>query len=195
MKDKKAKSSPGLIAAVIAAGAADVILLVLLVLFLVLPEAGGGSVEADVPEDFTANSDTYYDTEYESEYTSDASVSFSEGSVQEGGASDTDSGDPEDGGQYSGFVFPDSDTTLLTDEQISETVTDAATCRRAVNEIYARHGYEFTQQENIDSFNQYDWYRDMDKESDMEKVSAQFSKTEKENVDKLLEYEDAHGWN
>ena len=195
MKDKKAKSSPGLIAAVIAAGAADVILLVLLVLFLVLPEAGGGSVEADVPEDFTANSDTYYDTEYESEYTSDASVSFSEGSVQEGGASDTDSGDQEDGGQYSGFVFPDSDTTLLTDEQISETVTDAATCRRAVNEIYARHGYEFTQQENIDFFNQYDWYRDMDKESDMEKVSAQFSKTEKENVDKLLEYEDAHGWN
>ena len=62
MKDKKAKSSPGLIAAVIAAGAADAILLVLLVLFLVLPEAGGGSVEADVPEDFTANSDTYYDT-------------------------------------------------------------------------------------------------------------------------------------
>ena len=35
----------------------------------------------------------------------------------------------------------------------------------------------------------------MDKESDMEKVSAQFSKTEKKNVDKLLEYEDAHGWN
>lgn len=195
MKDKKAKSSPGLIAAVIAAGVADVILLVLLVLFLVLPEAGGGSVKADVPEDFTANSDTYYDTEYESEYTSDASVSFSEGSVQEGGASDTDSGDTEDGGQYSGFVFPDSDTALLTDEEISEKVTDADTCRRAVNEIYARHGYEFTQQENIDFFNQYDWYRDMDKESDMEKVSAQFSKTEKENVDKLLEYEDAHGWN
>ena len=32
-------------------------------------------------------------------------------------------------------------------------------------------------------------------DTDMEKVSAQFSKTEKENVDKLLEYEDAHGWN
>ena len=159
MKDKKAKSSPGLIAAVIAAGAADVILLVLLVLFLVLPEAGGGSVEADVPEDFTANSDTYYDTEYESEYTSDASVSFSEGSVQEGGASDTDSGDPEDGGQYSGFVFPDSDTTLLTDEQISETVTDAATCRRAVNEIYARHHRKFVLEDVQAYFDSKSWYQ------------------------------------
>ena len=29
--------------------------------------------------------------------------------------------------------------------------------------------------------------KNMDKESDMEKVSAQFSKTEKSNVDKLLE--------
>ena len=62
-------------------------------------------------------------------------------------------------------------------------------------EIYARHGYEFTMQENIDFFNQYDWYKNMDKESDMEKVSAQFSKTEKSNVDKLLEFEDANGWN
>ena len=195
MKNTKAKSSPGLIAAVIVAGVIDVILLVLLVLFLVLPEAESGNMKADVPKDFTANSDTYYDIKYDKEYTSDASVSFSGGSVQEGGASDADSDDSEDGGKYSGFVFPDSDTTLLTDEEISEKVTDADTCRRAVNEIYARHGYEFTQQENIDFFNQYDWYRDMDKESDMEKVSAQFSKTEKKNVDKLLEYEDAHGWN
>ena len=96
---------------------------------------------------------------------------------------------------YSGFVFPDSDKVLLTDDRIKETVTDADTCRRAINEIYARHGYEFTMQENIDFFNQYDWYKNMDKESDMEKVSAQFSKTEKANVDKLLEFEDENGWN
>ena len=50
-------------------------------------------------------------------------------------------------------------------------------------------------QENIDFFNQYDWYKNMDKESDMENVSAQFSKTEKSNVDKLLEFEDENGWN
>ena len=169
------------------------ILLVLLIAAFVLPEFGGADITADVPKDFTANADTYTDIEYDSEYSSDASVNFSGGSLKEssGGSETTDDED----GMYSGFVFPDSDKVLLTDDRISETVTDADTCRRAINEIYARHGYEFTMQENIDFFNQYDWYKNMDKESDMEKVSAQFSKTEKSNVDKLLEFEDANGWN
>ena len=197
MKDNGKKSSPGWLIGVIAAGAVDLILLVLLIVFMVLPEGGGGDVKADVPKDFTANADTYYDTEYESEYTSGASVKFSGGKVQ---ASSDDSDKTEEkaddeGGKYSGFVFPDSDKVLLTDDEISDTVKDADTCRRAINEIYARHGYEFTMQENVDFFNKYDWYKDMDKESDMEKVSSEFSKTEKANVDKLLEYEDAHNWN
>ena len=193
MKNNEKKSSPGWLIAAIAAGVADVILLVLLIAAFVLPEFGGADITADVPKDFTANADTYTDIEYDSEYSSDASVNFSGGSLKEsaGGSETTDDED----GMYSGFVFPDSDKVLLTDDRIKETVTDADTCRRAINEIYARHGYEFTMQENIDFFNQYDWYRDMDKESDMEKVSAQFSKTEKSNVDKLLEFEDENGWN
>lgn len=197
MKDNGKKSSPGWLIGVIAAGAADLILLVLLIIFMVLPEGGGGDVKADVPEDFTANADTYFDTEYESEYTPGVSVKFSGGKVQ-ASSDDSDSTDEtvdDEGGKYSGFVFPDSDKVLLTDDEISDTVKDADTCRRAINEIYARHGYEFTMQENVDFFNKYDWYKDMDKESDMEKVSAGFSKTEKANVDKLLEYEDAHNWN
>lgn len=193
MNNKGVKSSPGWLIAVIAAGVADVILLVLLIAAFVLPKFGGADITADVPKDFTANADTYTDIEYDSEYSSDASVNFSGGSLKEssGGSETTDDED----GMYSGFVFPDSDKVLLTDDRISEIVTDADTCRRAINEIYARHGYEFTMQANIDFFNQYDWYKNMDKESDMEKVSAQFSKTEKSNVDKLLEFEDANGWN
>lgn len=192
MKNKKAKSSPGLKIGVIAAGAVDAVLLILLIVFLVLPEAGGGSVKVDLPKDFSPNADTYYDADYEELYTSDATVNFSGGSVSSEAPSET--GDQSDG-KYSGFVFPDSDTVLLTDERISETVTDAATCRRAINEIYARHGYEFTLQENIDFFNQYDWYKDMAKESDMAKVAAAFSSTEKANSEKLQQYEQANGWN
>lgn len=193
MKDNKVKSSRGLKIAVIAAGVVDVVLLVLLIVSLVLPEAAGGNVKADMPKDFSPNADTYYDGEYEFSYTSDASVNYSGGSLQEESvSSDTAAGED---GKYSGFVFPDSDTVLLTDERISETVTDAETCRRAINEIYARHGYQFTQQGNIDFFNQYDWYRDMTKESDMEKVSAAFSSTEKANSEKLQQYEQANGWN
>ena len=192
MNDKK-KSSPGWLIGVIAGGVLDVILVALLVVFLILPEGGGGSVKADVPENFEANADTYDDTEYELEYSSDAFVNFSGGSVkgESAGGKNTD----DEGGKYSGFVFPDSDKVLLTDERISETVKDAETCRRAVNEMYARYGYEFTMQENIDFFNQYDWYRHMEKETDMDKISAAFSSIEKKNVDKLTLYEDNHNWN
>ncbi len=82
----------------------------------------------------------------------------------------------------------------LTDSRIRETVKDYATCRRAINEIYARHGYAFTKQENIDYFNTYEWYKTMEKESDMTKVSRQFNSIEKSNVEKLQAYEDSkHG--
>ena len=137
MKNNEKKSSPGWLIAAIAAGVADVILLVLLIAAFVLPEFGGADITADVPKDFTANADTYTDIEYDSEYSSDASVNFSGGSLKEssGGSETTDDED----GMYSGFVFPDSDKVLLTDDRISETVTDADTCRRAINEIYAEY--------------------------------------------------------
>lgn len=193
MKDRKSKSSKGLLIAAAAVGIADILLIAILVFSIVFREGRGAEVRADLPEDFKVNSDDYYNLEYEDEYSSDASVSYSGGKLDESASkSDAASGEDE---KYSGFVFPDSDKVILTDERISKTVKDADTCRRAVNEIYARHGYEFTMQENIDFFNQYDWYKNMKKEPDMEKVSTQFSKTEKENVDKLLEFEDGHGWN
>ena len=137
MNNKGVKSSPGWLIAVIAAGVVDVILLVLLIVVLVLPGFGGSEVKADIPDDFTANADTYSDIEYDSEYSSDASVNFSGGSLKEsaGGSETTDDED----GMYSGFVFPDSDKVLLTDDRIKETVTDADTCIRAINEIYAEY--------------------------------------------------------
>ena len=82
----------------------------------------------------------------------------------------------------------------LTDSRIQETVTNASLCRRAINEIYARHGYAFTKQENTDFFNQYDWYKNMQKESDMSVVAGRFSSVEKANVEKLQAYEDSKGW-
>lgn len=193
-KNEKAKSSPGLKAGVIIFTVLDVILLVLLIVFLVLPESGGSSLKADLSKDFSPNADTYYDMDYETDYSSDASVNYSGGNLSVQTPSDAASENEADG-KYSGFVFPDSDIIILSDARIKATVTDAETCRRAINEIYARHGYQFTLQENIDFFNQYDWYREMDKESDMAKVSAQFSSTEKANADKLQLYEQDNGWN
>ena len=95
---------------------------------------------------------------------------------------------------YDGFVFPDSDTTVITKTRMKETLTSKSLCRRAINELYARHGYQFTKQENTDYFNQYDWYRNMIKEPDMSVIASEFSSTEKKNVEALQAYEDSKGW-
>lgn len=95
---------------------------------------------------------------------------------------------------YAGFVFPDSDTTIITKTQMKATLKTRSLCRRAVNEIYARHGYQFSKQENTDYFNQYDWYRNMPKETDMSIVASEFSSVEKKNVEALQAYEDSKDW-
>ena len=83
---------------------------------------------------------------------------------------------------------------MITKTRMKETLTNKSLCRRAINELYARHGYQFTKQENTDYFNQYDWYRNMIKESDMSVVASEFSSTEKKNVEALQAYEDSKGW-
>ena len=95
---------------------------------------------------------------------------------------------------YAGFVFPNSDTVIISKAEMKATLTTRSLCRRAVNEIYARHGYQFSKQENTDYFNQYDWYRNMPKETDMNVVAAEFSSVEKKNVEALQAYEDSKNW-
>ena len=56
------------------------------------------------------------------------------------------------------------------------------------------YGYQFSKQENTDYFNQYDWYRNMPKETDMNVVAAEFSSVEKKNVEALQAYEDSKNW-
>ena len=48
--------------------------------------------------------------------------------------------------------------------------------------------------ENTDYFNQYDWYRNMPKETDMSIVASEFSSVEKKNVEALQAYEDSKDW-
>lgn len=196
IEDKNTKASGKSIAVVIILGMIDVLAAALLIFALVFHPEEGEAVKTDLPKEFESNADTYYDYGREKKYTSAATVSFQ----SEQGA--TQKEDPvkqeELAGtgteKYSRFVFPDSDTELLTDAQIQNKVLDDATCRRAINEIYARHGYEFTKQENIDYFNTYDWYKNMTKEPDMTVVSSRFSAVEKSNVEKLQAYEDSKGW-
>lgn len=185
MEDKK-KRSAGLLVAAIILGVVCALSLACLVLSLLISPGKSEEVIPEVLADFEDNSLNYYDIDTVTEYKSSAAVEY--GASAAGGI-DTSNG------LYTGFVFPDSDTELITQDMMRETLTEAGLCRRAINEIYARHGYQFTKQENIDYFNQYDWYRNMTKETNMSVVSSRFSTIEKKNVESLQAYENSKGWN
>ncbi len=201
-------------------GIIDVILAGLVVLaLLVNPLKSESASGAGLSPDFTANAEEYGSDAQVEGYKSDVTVSVkssgnsaaadkvSEAADKveaaadrlEAAAGSTGSSGRRNSGTgndpYAGFVFPDSDTVLLSSDRIRSTVQDAATCRRAINELYARHGYLFQKQENVDYFNTYSWYRSMAKQSDMTAVARSFNSTEKANVENLQAYENANNWN
>lgn len=171
-------------------GAVDVVLAVAFILTFLLSDSMGKKVEPKLASDFKENKETYMNLDVTKEYKTDMSLvydgkAFSE-AVGNSGTVQTESGD--------GFVFPNSDKELLTEAQISERVKDKSTLRYAINEIYARHGYQFEKEEYRNYFNSFDWYKNVAKEPNMDKVGAMFSKTEKENVERLQAYSKANGW-
>lgn len=192
MEKKKVNSGAGKLAAILI-GVVDVLLLALLVLAFIVQPVKSGSGKVSLPENFVENAAVYGQKEQGAEYASASEVVYGVSKQKEKAEEPAVQADPDN--PYDGFVFPDSDTKALTDSQIKKTVKDAVTCRRAINEIYARRGYAFSKQENIDYFNSYDWYAAMDKETDMAKVSKKFSSVEKSNVEKLQAYENSKNWN
>ncbi|EGG80887.1 hypothetical protein HMPREF9477_01923 [Lachnospiraceae bacterium 2_1_46FAA] len=171
-------------------GIVDVLLIVALVLTFFIAGNEGKSVKANWNSDFKPNASRYEEVDETKEYKADKQIAF-DGKKITAADSPTEKNVTE---PQSELVFPDSDKTLLTDEMINEKVNDKQTLRLAINEIYARHGYQFTSEEYINHFNQFDWYKNMTKEPDMNKVSAGFSEIEKKNVEKLQAYSDAKGW-
>ena len=77
-------------------------------------------------------------------------------------------------------------------------LTSAELCQRAVNEIYARHGYQFHEDKNpVDYayFNSKAWYQALPKYENQEDVRKLFNSTEIANVDALMAFKEAQGWN
>lgn len=61
-------------------------------------------------------------------------------------------------GRNADYILPDSSTRELTDEDLEEIRDDAEKLRLARNEIYARHGRLFTDEELQAYFDAKDWY-------------------------------------
>ena len=95
-----------------------------------------------------------------------------------------DEGEEDEESDYSGedYIFPDSSDKEISKPDIENLSNEDL--RIAINEIYARHGYTFPNNEEMRNYFQgQDWYEadpDMD---DQKKVKM--SKTEKKNLDKM----------
>lgn len=87
------------------------------------------------------------------------------------------------------FIFPNSSSEVLDAAYVSSVVSSKAECQRAVNEIFARHGYQFHREKNAadyDYFNSLGWYQAMSKVDSSTAVEASFNAVEKANIDLLL---------
>lgn len=199
--------------AVIAMGAVDLLLVAGIVLVVIF---GGTSpaaaVEPAVSSGFTANQDTYGE---------DTQLYTASGTVQAGNAASASSAPSQAsssaasqpvssaasqpastaaGGKAfpaADFIFPDSDKVLITPADMAQKVTDAAKCQRAINEIYARYGFQFnvdTNQVEYNYFNSKSWYKDLPKIESQDAVVARFNSIEKLNVDMLAAYRQSKNW-
>lgn len=181
-------------------GVVDAVLAVaLIVSFFASWEPETEHVKSGLSSDFAVNASMYGSEDTVYKYTAEGVKIVYDGTTVKSSVDtdtvDKDEKDEEDeGGMYSGFIFPDSSKELITDEELAEKVTDKDACQRAINEIYARHGYEFSSRDNVDFFEKYDWYNELEKNSNMDQVSQKFNQTEKENVAKLQRYSREQGW-
>ncbi len=97
-----------------------------------------------------------------------------------------------------GFLFPDSDIRHL-DEQDIESLRNSKDdslqhlLRQAVNEIYARHGCDFTGSPYEGFFDRFDWYQDQEKCSSGE-ARADMNEIEGDNINFLVEKERSFGF-
>ena len=177
---KKEKKRPtGLIITAVIFGLLDVAALALLICVIFISPAKKKAIEVSLPANFQENAQGYDSLDMTADYPSSATVSYGgagsvskKQQVQDDGLGDPYVDDPNNlnsynnnsneddstvtasNDPYDGFVFPDSDTTVITKTRMKETLTSKSLCRRAINELYARHGYQFTKQENTDYFNQ-----------------------------------------
>lgn len=94
---------------------------------------------------------------------------------------ENDEADSNSSSSSKGTVFPNSSEKLLTNSDVSG--LSKAEIQTAINEIYARHGYIFTDATILAKFKQYDWYKPTISASSFS--DRVFSDTEKKNVDFL----------
>lgn len=131
--------------------------------------------------------DEYEDEDYEEDvYTSTLKGFSTTGSVTASETTDTNAAMKNS----SDFVLPKFSTKYYTKSDLKK--LSKSEVRRAVNDIYALHGYIFTTDENMDYYSKMDWYQGT--VTSMEDAEKDFNAYENANKDLIVEYEKKKGW-
>ena len=109
--------------------------------------------------------------------------------TQDGAASAKNESKKESAGAESGdYVFPDSDTKLLTDADVSG--LSAYDLYLARNEIFARHGRMFENEDLKAYFESKDWYNGTISPQEFDAdITSRLSDVEQANIEMIKKYE------
>ncbi len=98
--------------------------------------------------------------------------------------------EPENLGTDADYILPDSDKRLLTEEDLEGLSADE--CKLARNEIYARHGRKFNDEEIQSYFDSKDWYEGTVEAADFKE--DYLPEIERKNVQFISDYEEEKGY-
>lgn len=94
-------------------------------------------------------------------------------------------------GEYAEYVFPDSDTSYITIADFDNT-NAASDCKIGRNEIYARHGRRFDDEQLQAYFDQCSWYLGTIEPQDFS--DDVLNEVERENLQMIIDYETSMGY-
>lgn len=96
----------------------------------------------------------------------------------------------EDSVATSGYIIPDSDKRYLTEDDLTGLTKEE--CRLARNEIYARHGRKFDDEQLRNYFSKFEWYHPSIEPDDF--LESMLNEYEISNRDLIVQFEKEQGY-
>ncbi len=126
---------------------------------------------------------------YESVVTSNRDDYNFEDNVKEKASASAENNEPSAKNE-AGYVLPESNSKLLTEDDLKGLTKED--CRIARNEIYARHGRKFKDEDLQNYFNSCDWYKGTIESDDFNE--SILSEIEIKNKDLIVAFEEKNGY-
>lgn len=170
------------------------IVVIVFIAFIALSSTGSNdnTTSDNSNQNYTTENDSYEeeynDTTYDSNsnYDDNSSIDTMEDNYSEEGQDNNI--EPE--AETSEYVLPTSDSEYLTRDDLAGFTAEE--CRLARNEIYARHGRMFLDEELQNYFNSFDWYQPTIEPDDFQE--SMLNQYEIANRDLIVAYETEQGY-